>query len=133
MIDIKSGILKINDQLTIGPNYTFEKFKESNLYKGEDGIRIIYLDNKQEIDGKKYIISLFFKNGVIYLVSLIYCEPEISEKNESERKKIHDEILDLNGIDVNKKYNWGQIKSEYDPRGNISSINIYYDRNNEKI
>lgn len=50
----------------------------------------------------------------------------ISESNEIDRKTIHDKILSENGIQNNVSYNWGKIISEYDPRSNISSIDIFY-------
>lgn len=126
MIDIKNGLIKINEQLEISLGYTFEQFKKTKYYKEQDGIRIIYLEEPQNIEGKKFIVSLFFRDSVIYLVSLIYCEKELSESDESQRKKIHDEILIQKGIDVEKQYNWGKVTSEYDARSNISSINVYY-------
>ena len=57
------------------------------------------------------------------------CEQEYSEKNEKERKLLHDEILHKLGIDSNSRYVWGKILSEYDARSNLSSINIIYKEN----
>ena len=62
-------------------------------------------------------------------MSLICCEQEYSEKNEKERKLLHDEILHKLGIDSNSRYVWGKILSEYDARSNLSSINIIYKEN----
>lgn len=126
MIDVKTGIFKIGNVLEIHPGYTFENFKKSTLYNGENGIRIIYLDEKQVIDGQRYIVSLFFKNNIIYMVSLILSEVEYSEEDEEKRKENHDEILKKDGITNNTEYAWGKISSEYDAKSNISSINIYY-------
>ncbi len=126
MIDIKNGVIKINDQLEIGPKYTFDQFKQTKFYKGQDGIRMIYLDESQCIMGNKYIVSLFFRDTVIYMVSLIGCDKEVSELDEPQRKRFHDEILKHKGINIGKQYNWGKITSEYDARSNISSINICF-------
>ena len=71
-------------------------------------------------------MSLFFRDGIIYMVSLIFCDEKFSESNERDRKKIHDKILTEMGLLQGEKYQWGKIVSEYDVRSNISSINIYY-------
>ena len=126
MVDLNNGTIKINEELEIRSGYSFEEFKTTKYFKGQDGIRIIYLEGAQCIDGKKYIVSLFFKDSVIYMVSLINCEKELSDSEEVIRKRIHDETLIKNGIDIKKQYNWGKVTSEYDARSNISSINIYY-------
>ena len=103
MINTSNGLLKISDELTVFPGYSFEQFKHTKFYKNQDGIKIIYLDTQQSIDNRKFIVSLFFRNGKIYIVSLICCEQEYSEKNEKERKLLHDEILHKLGIDSNSR------------------------------
>jgi hypothetical protein len=127
MIDISKGVLKIDDTLSFYPGFRFEDFKETKYYNGQDGIRVIYLDEKQIIDGKQYIVNFFFRNNRIYVVSLINCDEDISESDESNRKIVHDEILKQNQIESGYQYPWGKVLSEFDARSNISSINIYYD------
>ena len=118
MLDISNGFLKISDELTIFSGFSFEQFKHTRFYKNQDGVRIIYLDEQQVIDNRKYIVSLFFRNGKIYMVSLICCDKEFSEK--------HDDILNELGINQQMEYSWGKISSDYDVRSNVSSINIMY-------
>lgn len=65
MLDISKGFLTISDELTIFPGFSFEQFKHTKFYKNQDGVRIIYLDEQQIIDNRKYIVSLFFRNGKI--------------------------------------------------------------------
>lgn len=126
MLDTNNGFLTISDELTIFPGFSFEQFKHTRFYKNQDGVRIIYLDEKHIIDNRKYIISLFFRNGKIYMVSLICCDKEFSEKDAVKRKKMHDDILNELGINQNKEYTWGKISSDYDARSNVSSIDIIY-------
>lgn len=126
MLDISNGLFKISDELTIYPGFSFEQFKHTRFFKNQDGLRIIYLDEQQIIDNRKYIISLFFRNGKIYMVSLICCDKEFSEKDEDKRKIFHDEILYELGINHKMEYSWGKISSNYDVRGNVSSIDILY-------
>ena len=126
MLDISNGFFKILDELTIFPGLSFEQFKHTRFYKNQDGLRIIYLDEQQIIDNRKYIVSLFFRNGKIYMVSLICCDKEFSEKDEDKRKILHDDILSELGINQQMEYSWGKISSDYDARSNVSSIDIIY-------
>ena len=126
MLDISNGFLKISDELTIFSGFSFEQFKHTRFHKNQDGVRIIYLDEQQVIDNRKYIVSLFFRNGKIYMVSLICCDKEFSEKDEDKRKILHDDILNELGINQQMEYSWGKISSDYDVRSNVSSINIMY-------
>lgn len=126
MRKIKEGLIRISDELTISPGFMFDQFKKSKFYKNQDGIRIIYLDGQHIIENRKYLISLFFKNERIYLVSLMCCDKEYSEKTEHERKILHDDILKELKIVNGERYDWGVISSDYDAKSNISSINIIY-------
>jgi len=126
MNDIRDGFISISGKLTIYPGFSFEQFKHTEFYKDQDGIKIIYLDGRQIIDHRKYIVSLFFRNGKIYIVSLICCDIAFSENNEKERKVLHDDILNKLGISPQERYSWGKISSDYDAKSNLSSINIVY-------
>ena len=126
MIDTDTGLIKINYDLQIHPKFIFEEFKKSSHYKGEDVVRVINLAEKQEIDGRKYFVSLFFKDFRIHVVSLVNCDQKLSHAEEQARKLIHDKILLANNIEAGKEYMWGKITSDFDQRDTISSINIYY-------
>jgi hypothetical protein len=126
MIDIKSGKIETQEGLITEPNYRFDEFKTTRFYNGQDGVKIIYLEEKQTIDNMKFIVSLFFKNQKIYMLSLICCDSEFSDSDEPKRKLLHDKILSDIGINQREEYKWGKISSDYDARSNISSINIVY-------
>lgn len=126
MIDKNNGDLIINDSLKFYPGFTFEEFKMTKFYKEQDEVRVIYLDEKQLIGGKEYLVNFFFVNQKIYIVSLINCDEEISEEEEPKRKLLHDEILNKNCIESGTQYTWGKVVSEYDSRSNVSSINVFY-------
>ena len=126
MLDTDNGFFKISDELTIFHGFSFEQFKNTRFYKNQDGVRSFYLDEQQIIDNRKYIVSLFFRNGKIYMVSLICCEKEFSEREEDKRKILHDDILNELGINQKMEYSWGKISSDYDARSNVSSIDIMY-------
>jgi len=126
MDDIRDGFISISDKLIIYPDFSFEQFKHTKFYKNQDGIKIIYLDGQQIIDDRRYIVSLFFMNGKIYMVSLVCCDKGFSENDEEKRKILHDNILNELGIRPQESYSWGKISSDYDARSNLSSINIVY-------
>ena len=126
MIDVKKGIVKIADDLYISPNYSFAQFKKTSFYNNQDGIRIICLEKQQCIDGTNYLVSVFFRNDKIYMLSLVCCKKQYSEENEKERKALHDEILKKYGVIGKKEFVWGRVSSDYDVRSNFSSINFLY-------
>ena len=133
MINTDNGSIRINDELMITSEYTFEDFRKTRFYKNQDGIRIVYLEEKQMIDEREYMVSLFFRNKRIYSVSLICGDEQYSEKNEYKRKERHDKILREYGISEKGEFDWGRIESGYDAKGNVSSIDIfYYDKENKK-
>jgi len=126
MDSIRDGFISISDKLTVYPGFSFEQFKHTKFYKNQDGIKIIDLDGQQIIDNRKYHVSLFFRYGKIYMVSLICCDREFSENDEKGRKVLHDDILNELGIGTQERHRWGKISSDYDARSNLSSINIVY-------
>ena len=126
MININDGIITIAEGLVITPKFSFEQFKKTKFYNNQDGIKMIYLDKQQVIDGRKYMISLFFRMNIIYMVSLICCDVDFTENEEQKRKLLHDDILKEYGINKQKSFDWGKISSDYDKRSNVSSINIFF-------
>ena len=65
MIEFENGIITISKGLKIYPGYTFTDFMKTNFYEGQDPKRIIYLDGTQFIDGRNYLINLFFDRFTI--------------------------------------------------------------------
>ena len=99
MIDLNTGALKIDDTLTIVPGYSIADFKITHFYKGQNCIRTIPLEGKQKLADCFFYVSLFFRVGKIYSVSLIYSDVQIDEAEEQKRKIVHDKILLQNGIE----------------------------------
>ena len=126
MIDLQTGNIMIYPDLILHSNLTFLEFKKTSFYNNQNPNKIICLVEPQIIDGKKYIVSLFFRDGKIYSFSLLNIDFDFTVETEKERKQIHDKILLSYQIVSGKKYSWGMIESEYDSRSNISSINIFY-------
>ena len=126
MIDLQTGNIMIYPDLILHSNLTFLEFKKTSFYDNQNPNKIIYLVEPQIIEDKKYIVSLFFRDGKIYSFSLLNIDFDFTVETEKERKQIHDKILLSYQIVSGKKYSWGMIESEYDSRSNISSINIFY-------
>lgn len=128
MIDTSNGFIKISDELTIFPGFSFEQFKQTKFYKNQDCARVIYIDEQQIIDNRKYLIELFFRNSdrKIYMVSLICDDKEFSEEDEYKREIFHNEILNELGLKRWMEFSWGEILSKYDARSNESTIDITY-------
>lgn len=60
------------------------------------------------------------------MLSMMSVDIDIPFSEEIKRKQLHDEILAKNGLSPETFFDWGNIKSVYDPKGNVSSINIIY-------
>ncbi len=132
-MNITGGVLKIDEDLVITPGYTFESFKRTRHYKDQNGISIIYLDGMQTIDGRKYKVSLYFRNGNIYMMSLICCDEDFSFEDEPKRKELHDKILKRYGLKDRNLFNWGRIESTYASARNISRIDFIYPYEQNKV
>ncbi len=126
MINLKTGEIRVNRELTLSPWFTFEDFKNTSFFDNHDGIKSIQLKEKQTIGNNSYFVSFFFRNSKLYAITLMLADMSISEKDEEHRKNLHDEVLRLNGIENGKAYSWGKIVSEYDKRSNSSEILIVY-------
>ena len=124
-MDLKYGIIKINGEI-FAPGYTFEDFQRSTLFEGQDAVRIIRLNDTVKIGGNNFITSLFFRNKILYMLSMMCVDIDIPFSEEIKRKQLHDEILAKNGLSPETFFDWGNIKSIYDSKGNVSSINIIY-------
>ena len=106
------------------PGYTFEDFKKTHFYNNQDGIRIIKLENMVYIEEHQYIVNLMFENFNLYMIQL-YCVDDITLTSE-EIIKVHNKILEGYGLSEENQFEWGSIKSSYDPRSDVSSIVIIY-------
>lgn len=124
--DIRNGILRLSEDLILSPEYTFEDFKKTSYYKGQDGIRVITLDDRYNIEGNTFIVSLVFVDGRLDNVSLVCTDEEFSWETEPERKKLHDRILNDWGLSGENLFEWGNISSVFDAKSCVSSIVIRY-------
>ena len=123
---MNKGVISLSDELVIASGYTFEQFRNTRYFKGKDPKRVFWLDEKLLFQGYSFMVSLFFRNGVIYMLSLLCCDLEFGMEEEKKRKELHDEILQSWGI-VRPDQEWGYVESVYDARSNISSINIGFE------
>ena len=124
--DIRNGILRLSEDLILSPEYTFEDFKKTSYYKGQDGIRVITLYDRYNIEGNTFLVSLVFVDGRLDNVSLVCTDEEFSWETEPERKKLHDRILNDWGLSGENLFEWGNISSVFDAKSCVSSIVIRY-------
>lgn len=82
-MDLKSGLIEINGEI-FTPGYTFENFQKSTFFEGQDGVRIIRLNKTVQISGNNFITSLFFRNKILYMISMVCVDI-----NHSFRKKLN--------------------------------------------
>ena len=127
---MNKGVISFSDDLVITSGYTFEQFRNTRYYKGQNPERVFWLDEKFMFQGHSFMVGLFFRSGVIYMLSLLCCDMEFGMEEEKKRKELHDEILQSWGI-VQLEHEWGYIKSVYDARSNISSIDLVFSLNIE--
>ena len=106
------------------PGYTFEDFKKTHFYNNQDGIRIIKLENMVYIEEHKYIVTIMFWNYNLHMIEL-HCADDSTLTSE-EMIKVHNKILKEYGLSKENQFEWGNIKSSYDPRSDVSSIAIIY-------
>ena len=125
MNDISKGVVSLSDDLAIASGYTFDQFRATRYYKGQNQERVFWLEEEFMLQGHTFMAGLFFRNGVIYMLSLLCCDMEFDMEEEEKRKELHDEILKSAGI-AQRDHEWGHIQSVYDGRSNISSIDIVY-------
>ena len=109
------------------PGYTFEDFKKTHFYNNQDGIRIIKLENMIYIEEHKYIVTIMFWNYNLHMIEL-HCADDITLTSE-EMIKVHNKILKEYGLSKENQFEWGNIKSLYDRRSDVSSIIIGYNSN----
>ena len=125
---INKGVISLSDDLVITSGYTFDQFRSTRYYERQNPERVFWLDEKFMFQGHSFMVGLFFRSGVIYMLSLLCCDMEFGMEEEKKRKELQDEILQSWGI-VQLEHEWGYIKSVYDARSNISSIDLVFSRN----
>ena len=98
MNNISKGIISLSDDLVITSGYTFDQFQSTRYYKGQNPERAFWLEEKFMLQGHTFMAGLFFRNGVIYMLSLLCCDLEFGMEEEKKRKELHDKILQSWGI-----------------------------------
>ena len=60
-MDFNNGIFHISDELKIFQGLSFDEFRKTSFYKGQNPERIVFLMEKQFIDNRNYFINLFLE------------------------------------------------------------------------
>lgn len=61
----------------------------------------------------------------MHIISLLCVDIDIPFE-EVKRKELHDGILHKLELEEYAVFDWGEIESTYDPKGNVSHIHIMY-------
>ena len=139
MIDKTKGHIRLNYSLSLEPNSSFEMIERQKLgvlqetrdmgngYKWLDIVNI-------QIDNQYFNMSLcFIEEKLSQLIMVINDKPfdlnsgwdTWSEKVEKEKLKRFENWLN-NELGQERKFNWGEVRANYDQREGSSSINIEY-------
>ena len=132
-IDFKNGILILCNEMFYD-GYTFDLFEKSSFYNYQYPGRYFTIDGIHSINNHHYKVSFLFSEGILHIISLCCTDENISFENEIRRKSIHDSILLEYGLTDDEQFEWGSVKSVYDSKANVCSINIMYNiENNNKV
>lgn len=95
--------------------------------------RCSFITPTLHLDGLPFTLSLYFYGQQLEAAELMYSGSELgsswadwSLEKERKRKQIHDEWLTKVLGKWPCSFSWGEISSEYDPKGGYSSIFIRY-------
>ena len=137
MIDPATGEIDLGAGLRVGAGFDEQAFLASPLgakaeaqpaAKPWANYRVRY----HARGGRLFSVVLRFDAGKLAMVQLVEIEDEgggwdsWSEQKEIEKKARHDEWLDALLGPPPYRYSWGEITSEFDPRGGFSSIVVRY-------
>ena len=98
MNNISKGIISLSDDLVITSGYTFDQFQSTRYYKGQNPERAFWLEEKFMLQGHTFMAGLFFRNGVIYMLSLLCCDLEFGMEEEKKRKSFMTKSCSLGGL-----------------------------------
>ncbi|MCK0473846.1 hypothetical protein MW695_21110 [Alkalihalobacillus sp. APA_J-10(15)] len=131
MIDSRTGsILLDNGNIVLNSKIAPNELMATSLYKGGSVDPNYLLKDTQEINGKIFLLTLFFK-GKLKEIHLSEADKELSWENWSEEKEMkkkesHDKwLLSVLGQEP-YQYTWGQVESVFDKKGCVSSIILRY-------
>tara|TARA_B110000240_G_C13228293_1_gene337734 strand:- start:159 stop:581 length:423 start_codon:yes stop_codon:yes gene_type:complete len=139
MIDKINGHIRLNDSLYLEPNSSFkiiERQKLGELQEIRDmGNGYKWLDIKNiQIDNQYFIMSLCFLKEKLSQITMVTNDKPFdlnsgwdswSEKAGKEKLKKFEKWLNKE-LAKERKFNWGEVWTDYDPRRGSSSIGIKY-------
>ncbi|MFD2214557.1 hypothetical protein [Metabacillus endolithicus] len=132
MIDkITGSIILDNGNIVLNSEMTPETFMTTSLYKGGIVNNNYILKDTQEVNGKRFLLTLFFNNGKLKEVHLSEVINGLSWNNWTEdveiaKKKSHDQWLLTVLGNESYHYSWGNVESVFDKKGCVSSIILRY-------
>lgn len=139
MIDRNTGNIKLTDSFELRPKSNFDLLEEQGLGEVREirdmGNGYKWLDIKNiKVENQYFIIALCFKDEELSEASLVFDDsPFVLTSGWSSRRQ-QKEKDDLKKYQVwlghefgnTTKFKWGEVWTDYDPKGGSSSIRIRY-------
>jgi hypothetical protein len=137
MIHVDTGEIDLAQGVRVGPSFTEAEFLRSALSRNSkaqnDPEWSRYKIQRQLISGLQFRVGLCFHRGRLEQIELFLVGAESkaswdewSEREEVERKASHDAWLDALLGPPPYAFAWGEISSDYDPKGGYSCIMVSY-------
>jgi hypothetical protein len=134
IIDTRTGDLHIGDIIvsaTAAHDEVFRLAPDSKAGAAQNGFRWIHLP-AVIIDKKYFHFSLCFYHERLYCATFIFRDEDKTpawddwtEEEELRLQKRFDRWLDA-AIGKAREFSWGAVSARYDPKGQTSSISIFY-------
>ena len=139
MIDIRTGNITIDTNLTINQNSDYDSVSKMNLGEIQEvddmGNGWIWIRTKNiMISGYFFNISFGFNNNRIKELYFVLSESRFyinsdwsdwSEKKELENLEFYNDWLKKD-IGSQREFDWGQVWADYNRKGGFSSIGLRY-------
>lgn len=134
MMDAATGEVRLDGGETLGPSLTRSGFLTTALAQGAIPLTPSSLSiGRRAIGGQTFVPSLWFDGNALKKVELSMVQAtessswdDYSEDRELARKAKHDTWVTDNLGRPPWRFLWGDVQSEFDPRGGSSTIFITY-------
>ena len=96
-MDVHEGVLLLHNE-KLQKFYSFKEFKNTDMFLGQNGEMPFTLKDIHNIDNHNYYVSLLFKQGFLYEISLVCNDIEKDSYSMEKEKALHDSILKEYGL-----------------------------------
>lgn len=136
-VDPETGVFYFPSGESLGPSTTRNAFLATALGRGST----VLTENEPwcsfrfDVEDDNLSLATYFHGDVLDAIHLMAVGAEYglswddwSEEKERARKRANDRWLGDTGLTPGKRYAWGSVWSDYDPKGGFSSAVVRYGR-----